>query len=109
MRVIDADTFDCPPGRPNHYVERLRVAAMSAGTYSIPAGGLDDQRPHGEDEVYVVLSGTGAFTAGDQTVPVRSGTTLYVPRGEPHRFHDVTADLTVLVLFAPPYSGPPTG
>lgn len=105
MRIVDAGRFECPPGRPNHYVERLRVAAMSAGTYSIPAGGTDDQHPHREDEVYVVLSGAGSFTADGQTVPVAPGTSLYVPAGEPHRFHDVTADLTVLVLFAPPYSG----
>lgn len=78
---------------------------MSVGTYSIPAGEVDDQQPHAEDEVYVVLAGSGLFTASGQTVPVTPATTLYVPRGEEHRFHDVTADLTVLVLFAPPYSG----
>lgn len=105
MRVLPADEFHCPPGQPNHYREHLRVDAMSVGTYSIPAGGTDDQQPHAEDEVYVVLAGGGRFTAGGQTVPVTSGTTLYVPRGQEHRFHDVTADLTVLVLFAPPYSG----
>jgi mannose-6-phosphate isomerase-like protein (cupin superfamily) len=106
MEILDAGRFDCPPGRPNHYRERLRVAALSAGTYSIPAGGVDDQRPHRQDEIYVVQSGAGSFTAGDRTVPVEPGSTIYVPAGEPHRFHDVTADLAVLVVFAPPYSGP---
>jgi mannose-6-phosphate isomerase-like protein (cupin superfamily) len=106
MQIVDAGRFECPPDRPNHYVERLRVASLSAGTYSIPASGVDDQRPHREDEVYVVLSGTGSFTAGGRTVPVAPGTTLYVPRGEAHRFHDLTEDLTTLVLFAPPYTGP---
>jgi mannose-6-phosphate isomerase-like protein (cupin superfamily) len=105
MRVLPADEFSCPTGLPNHYREHLRVATMSVGTYSIPAGGVDDQRPHAEDEVYVVLAGSGSFTAGGRTVPVARGTTLYVPQREEHRFHDITVDLTVLVLFAPPYTG----
>lgn len=103
MHVLPANVFHCPPGEHNHFVEHLRVASMSAGTYSIPAGEVDDQQPHGEDEVYVVLGGAGRFTGGEETVPVGAGTTLYVPAGEEHRFHDITADLTVLVLFAPPY------
>ena len=106
MEVVNADRFECPPDRPNHFVEKLRVESLSAGTYSIPVDGVDDQRPHREDEVYVVLSGAGQCTAGGRTVPVRPGTTLYVPRGEAHHFHDLTADLTILVLFAPPYTGP---
>ena len=98
-----------PPadGDPNSFVEHFRAAALSLGTYSIPAGGVDDQVPHAEDEVYVVLAGRGAFTAAGGTVPVGPGTVLFVPAGEEHRFHDVTADLAVLVVFAPPYSGRP--
>ncbi len=103
MQEIPADVFDCPPGRQNHFVEHLRVAALSVGTYSIPAGGVDDQTPHTEDEVYVVLGGAGTFSGGGRTVPVSAGTTLFVGKGEEHRFHDVTADLTILVVFAPPY------
>lgn len=105
MEVLPADRCECPPETPNWFVEHLRVASMSAGTYCMPAGGVDDQLPHREDEVYVVLSGAGSLTAGGETVPVTTGSTIYVPAGEEHWFHDVTADLTVLVLFAPPYSG----
>ena len=96
-----------PPadGDPNHYVEHIRSAALSLGTYSIPAGGVDDQVPHAEEEIYVVLAGRGAFTGGGTTVDVGPGSVLSVPAGEAHRFHDVAADLAVLVLFAPPYSG----
>ncbi len=103
MDVLPADRFDCPPGTGNQYVEHLRVDALSAGTYSIRAGGIDDQQPHTEDEVYAVLRGRGEFTGADRTVPVTAGTVLFVPAGEPHRFHDVTEDLVVLVVFAPPY------
>lgn len=100
-----AGDYHVPDGRPNYYVEHLHVAAMSAGTYCVPAGGVDDQRPHPADEIYVVLSGRGAFESGGQRVDVEPGTTLYVPAGEDHRFVSVTEDLTVLVIFAPPYTG----
>ena len=100
-----AGEFDVPAGFANYYVEHLSVPAMSVGTYCIPAGGLDDQQPHPSDEVYVVLSGAGAFEAGGQRVDVAAGSTLYVPAGEAHRFVDISADLTVLVVFSPPYTG----
>ena len=39
------------------YVEFLRVPSMSAGIYVLPAGGVDAQRPHHEDEIYYVVKG----------------------------------------------------
>lgn len=76
---------------------------MSVGTYVILAGGVDDQSPHTEDEVYVVLSGRGRFTSGGTTVDAVPGAVLFVPAHEEHRFTDVVEDLRVLVFFAPPY------
>src|SRR5207253_4989147 len=32
------------------YLEFLRVPSMSLGIYSLPAGGVDAQKPHREDE-----------------------------------------------------------
>lgn len=90
---------------PTHWVEHLRVATMSVGTYSIPAGGTDDQTPHAEDEIYVVTTGRARFTCEGRTRAVEPGTTLFVAAGEDHRFHDVTEDLALLVVFAPPYTG----
>jgi mannose-6-phosphate isomerase-like protein (cupin superfamily) len=90
---------------PTSYVEHVRTAALSLGTYSIPAGGVDDQVPHAQDEVYVVLAGRGSFTGAGTTVAVQPGSVLAVPAGEEHRFHDVAEDLAVLVVFAPPYRG----
>lgn len=90
---------------PNHWVEHLRAASLSVGTYSIPAGGVDDQEPHTEDEVYLVAAGRARVTAGGRMLEVGPGTTLFVPAGEEHRFHDVTEDLALVVVFAPPYSG----
>jgi mannose-6-phosphate isomerase-like protein (cupin superfamily) len=111
MRVLDAADYVLPPGAANHYRELLRVADLSAGTYCIPAGGVDSQglsgrereerRPHTEDEVYVVLSGRARLHGGGEVVDVAPGSVVFVPAGEVHYFTDVVADLTVLVLFAP--------
>ena len=85
--LTSAADFTSPdPGEGVHWVEHLRVHTMSLGTYSIPSGASDDQEPHTEDEVYVVVSGRGAFEAGRARVEVRPGTTLFVPAYEVHRF-----------------------
>ncbi len=104
MQLIgEAGRFTPPGDAPNHFVEQLRVADLSVGTYSIPAGGVDDQTPHTEDEIYVVCGGRARLVAGDAEVELRPGSVVYVPAGEPHRFVDVLEDLALLVLFAPPY------
>lgn len=92
-----------PPaqGEGRRYTEELRMPDLSLGTYCVPVGGVDTQRPHTEDEVYVVVSGRAKLTATSGTVDVAAGSVLFVPAGEEHRFTDITEDLTVLVFFAP--------
>ena len=96
-----AATYTAATGEDTHWIEHLRVPAMSLGTYSIRAGGLDDQTPHGEDEIYVVISGHSSFESGGRRVDVGPGSTLFVPALEEHRFVDITEDLTLVVIFAP--------
>lgn len=100
MRVLTA-AGDHTGGTTPTYVEHLRVPDLSLGTYSLPAGSADPQQPHAEDEVYVVLSGRGRLWTPGLTADVGPGSVLYVPAGEEHRFVDITADLTVLVVFGP--------
>jgi mannose-6-phosphate isomerase-like protein (cupin superfamily) len=103
MKVIDgAGRFTSPAGTdPNHWVEHLRVADLSVGTYSIPAGGADDQVPHTEDEIYVVTAGRAVLQAGSGRAPVGPGSVVFVAAGEEHRFTDVTGDFAAFVVFAP--------
>lgn len=84
------------------YLEFLRVPAMSAGLYELPAGGEDRQRPHGEDEVYCVLAGRATWEAGGERTPVGPGAVVFVSAGDRHRFVEIEEDLTLLVVFAPP-------
>ncbi len=82
------------------YHEFLRVPALNCGLYVLPAGTLDPQQPHDEDEVYYVISGAGRFVTGDEDLEVGPGSILYVPAGDDHRFHSITEDLQIFVFFA---------
>jgi quercetin dioxygenase-like cupin family protein len=84
------------------YLEFLRRSSLSAGLYVLPTGGIDPQRPHAEDEVYIVAAGGALFTANDQTREVRAGDVLFVAAGVVHRFHDISEELRLIVVFAPP-------
>ena len=83
------------------YLEFLRVPALSAGLYALPAGGSDPQQPHSEDEVYYVVAGRARVRVADEDREVVPGTFLYVAAGVPHHFHTISEDLTLLVLFGP--------
>lgn len=103
MQLIDgAGRFTKPVGPfDTHWVEQFRVPDLSVGTYSIPAGGTDDQEPHTEDEIYVVTAGRATFESGGKRVSVSTGSVIFVAAGEAHRFAEVAEDLATLVLFAP--------
>ena len=92
---------DVPAGR---YAEWVRSQSLSAGVYRIAAGGVDDQSPHREDEVYVVTVGAASLEVEGRRTPVGPGTVAFVPRRADHRFVEVTEDLEVSVVFAPPES-----
>jgi quercetin dioxygenase-like cupin family protein len=83
------------------WLEVLRVPDLSVGLYVLPAGGTDHQRPHTEDEVYVVLGGRSRFTAGDETREIGPGDTIFVAAGVPHRFHEIIETLRLMVVFGP--------
>lgn len=84
------------------WLEFLRSSDLSVGLYVLPAGGVDGQSPHTEDEVYVVLSGRGTIRVGDADRPVKAGSVVFVGAGVDHRFHDIEEDLSIVVVFAPP-------
>ncbi|MEW2494684.1 cupin domain-containing protein [Streptomyces nodosus] len=86
------------------YLQFLRERNMSVGLYALDAGDSDPQQPHRQDEVYFVVSGRGSITVGTETTQVARGSVVYVPAGTVHKFHHITEDLRVLVVFSPPES-----
>jgi mannose-6-phosphate isomerase-like protein (cupin superfamily) len=96
-----AETEEQRTASGKQYREFLRVPAMSAGLYVLPAGGTDRQRPHREDEIYYVVRGRARFRAGSEDREVSAGTMIFVAAQFGHRFYDITEELAVLVFFAP--------
>jgi mannose-6-phosphate isomerase-like protein (cupin superfamily) len=114
MRAWSArDLAKAREGSHGPYLELLREQSLSVGLYILPSGAVDHQEPHGEDEIYVVLSGRGSFSADEEVRHVGPGDVLFVPARQPHRFHDITDELRLAVIFAPPEgstaAAPPAG
>lgn len=83
------------------YFEFIKIPSLSVGLYVLPAGGLDPQQPHTEDEVYYVVGGRGMIRVGEEDRPVQAGSVVLVEASVEHRFHNIEEDLTILVFFAP--------
>ena len=83
------------------YLEFLKVPDLSMGLYVLPAGGVDPQSPHTEDEVYYVVSGKAQIQVADENCAVQAGSIVYVAKNVEHRFHSIEEELTVIVFFAP--------
>jgi mannose-6-phosphate isomerase-like protein (cupin superfamily) len=95
---------DLQADRSRSYAEFLRRPGISMGIYHLPVGGRDPQHPHSADEVYVVLAGRAVLEVEGERLDMHRGRVVSVDVGADHRFVDVTEDLSVLVVFAPPDS-----
>jgi mannose-6-phosphate isomerase-like protein (cupin superfamily) len=71
---------------------------LELGVYVLVAPEPDRQQPHEDDEVYVVLEGTGSLEVEGERVELREGQAVYVPAGADHRFVGYE-QLAVLVIF----------
>lgn len=89
--------------------ERLRAAGggyeivhesegMEVGVYALVAPEPDRQQPHADDEIYVVLEGSGVLEVSGETVSVQEGDAVFVEAGAEHRF-TAYEQLAVLVIF----------
>src|SRR5919201_1180020 len=71
---------------------------LEIGVYVLVAPEPDRQQPHADDEVYVVLEGTGTLDVEGTSVDLREGHAVFVPAGAEHRF-SAYEHLSVLVIF----------
>jgi mannose-6-phosphate isomerase-like protein (cupin superfamily) len=90
-------------------VERLRAAGggyeivhespgLELGVYVLVAPEPDRQQPHADDEVYVVLEGSGVLDVEGEQVPMQEGSAVFVEAGAEHRF-SAYEQLALLVMF----------
>lgn len=66
---------------------------------------VDIQQPHEQDEIYIVVAGTGLFRRGAERVPFGPGDFLFVAAGVPHAFETFTNDFKTWVIFFGPNGG----
>ena len=85
------------------YIDFLASDLLSCGLAIWPKGVTDRQQPHAEDEVYYVIEGAARIRVGEEDRAVKAGSLVFVAAGVEHRFHEVEADLRVLVFWAPPH------
>ncbi len=78
-----------------------RSPGLEIGVYVLVAPEPDTQQPHEDDEVYVVLEGTGTLEVDGESFPAHEGTALFVPAHADHRFTSYES-LSVLVIFTRP-------
>jgi mannose-6-phosphate isomerase-like protein (cupin superfamily) len=71
---------------------------VEIGVYVLVAPEPDRQQPHRDDEIYVVLDGTGTLEIEGRTVELHPGNAVFVPAGAEHRFVGYE-QLAVLVIF----------
>jgi mannose-6-phosphate isomerase-like protein (cupin superfamily) len=73
-------------------------AGLEVGVYVLVAPEPDRQQPHEDDELYVVLEGTGVLEVKGEQVAVREGSAVFVEAYAEHRF-TAYEHLSVLVIF----------
>ena len=71
---------------------------LEIGVYVLVAPEPDRQQPHEDDEVYVVLEGSGSLEIEGNPVELREGHAIFVPAGAEHRFVGYE-QLALLVVF----------
>jgi mannose-6-phosphate isomerase-like protein (cupin superfamily) len=74
---------------------------LEVGVYVLVAPEPDRQQPHEDDELYVVLEGSGVLEVEGVETPVREGSAVFVEAGADHRFTGYEG-LSVLVIFTKP-------
>lgn len=74
---------------------------LEVGVYVLVAPEPDRQQPHEDDEVYVVLEGSGVLQVEGREVPLGEGEAAFVAAGADHRF-TAYEQLATLVIFTRP-------
>jgi mannose-6-phosphate isomerase-like protein (cupin superfamily) len=78
-----------------------RSPGLEVGVYVLVAPEPDHQQPHEDDELYVVLEGSGVLTVEGEETALKEGQAAFVPAGADHRFTGYEG-LSVLVIFTKP-------
>ena len=90
-----------PQGHDFAEIFRSPTGSLSLTVARWPAGSVDDQTPHTEDEVYHVVAGRARLVVAGEETAVGPGSVAFVAAGVDHRFVEITEDLEVLGFWSP--------
>ncbi len=65
----------------------------------------NQQTPHAQDEIYVIVRGRGVLIHDGKRDPFESGDLLFVAAGTEHHYEDFTGDLALWRVFYGPRGG----
>lgn len=103
MHFQPSDALECLKDSSKEFIELFNHGSLSVEVYKPEL--TDLQIPHNRDEIYVVISGSGKFINGNNTVEFKAGDFLFVPAGIEHRFINFTNDFSTWVFFYGPDGG----
>ena len=98
-RVIHfADAQRQIPGPPGEHYTTLMQRGTLRVVLSLPIS-PNRQTPHEQDEIYVIVRGSGVLVHDRKRDAFNSGDLMFVAAGVEHWFEDFTDDLAVWVVF----------
>ena len=80
-----------------HFIEAFCKEKLSIEMYKPDK--IDLQTPHTQDEIYVIVAGSGMFQNGEEHYPFKANDLIFVPAFVEHRFYDFTDDFSTWVVF----------
>jgi Uncharacterized conserved protein, contains double-stranded beta-helix domain len=81
--------------------EAFRTDNVSLEVMRFEPGDEDSMHAHGEDEIYVVESGTAELNVEGDVTPVSAGDVVHLDPGTDHRFQAFEDELVMTVVYAP--------
>jgi mannose-6-phosphate isomerase-like protein (cupin superfamily) len=86
-----------PTSEGSQFMEVFKKGNLSVEMYKPEK--VDLQTPHTQDELYVIVSGSGMFQNGEENYPFQPNDLIFVPAFVEHRFYDFTDDFATWVVF----------
>ncbi len=96
LNQLDANTVQL-------FVKVMEHGSMSVEIYRPEK--IDKQTPHKQDELYIVINGTGEFMNDGKLSEFKPGDVVFAPAGVDHRFVNFTDDFVTWVIFYGPTGG----
>jgi quercetin dioxygenase-like cupin family protein len=105
LRIDEVAAERFPSGRETRRlagVGGLPAVQFALGHSRLDPGGAIPEHQHPNEEIYVVLSGSGLMIVGDEWQEVEQGYCIAIPPDTRHALHNTGDDeMTVLWVYAP--------